>query len=260
MHKASTMGTGRQQAVWYGPRWSLLLVLVLCASALTIAGPAQAYACGTLFNYRGVDQARGIGNAKAVQGVLHVPRQGEVTGVASGHGASAADVFLINGSDFVQAGYYLGYNDSGLTNVTTPHFWWGEYHNGAHGSLDENTHTMGSLAWGSVHTVKVSFDSTPGVYDIYLDGVYKATSQYTHFTQGVPAFNGEIDFKCIRMEALATAAPNKSLKYATFGSSGTVWTWFTDQRSVIKPANSTFTLVSTSAGTSASDYSYGGGS
>lgn len=46
--------------------------------------------------------------------------------------------------------------------------------------------------------------------------------------------------------------------YATYGSSGTVWHYFLDYR-VVNTTNGV-TIVSTSASSTASDYSYGGGS
>ncbi len=230
--------------------------VVLLASAVLATTPAQAYSCGSLFNYRGFDTASGVSNARSVQGKIKIPASGSITGVSSSHAQSAADVFLINGNDFVQAGWYVGSTGTGLSYVTTPHFWWGEYDPSKPG--DEKLHTMGGLSWGSAHTVKISFDSTAGQYDFYLDGVYKDTTNRTHFTQGQASFNGEIDFACVRMEAIASNAPSKTLQYATYGTGGVSWHYFNDARGVV--TKSPVTLVSTSAGTAASDYSYGGGS
>lgn len=230
-------------------------VAVLLASIVLIAAPASAYSCGSIFLYRGYDIANNVTTARAVQSKIKIPSASAITGES--HGDSVADVYLYSGSDFVQAGWYVGpSNGTGLSSTTSPKFFFGEYNPNATG--DENLHTSASLAWGSTHTVKISFDSTAGNYDYYLDGVYKGQTARTHFTQGHAGFNGEIDYACVRMEGRATNAPNKTLQYATFGSSGTTWHWFVDQRGY--QTHNGVTIVSTSGGTAASDYAYGGGS
>jgi len=239
-------------------------VIAKCGVALTIATavlaastqPGFGYACGSVHAYRGYDFAKGITNAKGVSAIIKIPASGTITGVSKSTAMSAGDVYLINGADFVQAGWYVGSTGTGLSYQTAPHFWYGEYNPSATGK--ENLHTSTALAWGSTHTVQISFTSTDGQYNFFLDGKFVAATARKHFTQGQAAFNGEIDFACVRMYTQASAAPAQSLRYATFGSAGTTWHWFSDLRG--SNTNGSVTIFSVSGGTSASDFAYGGGS
>ena len=104
-------------------------------------------------HYRGIDVASGVSDARAVQSRIQIPASGTITGLASGRGPSAGDVYLINGSDFVQAGWYVGDSTTGLPYTTTPHFFYGEYYPGQPGN--EVLHQGAALSWGAAFTVKV---------------------------------------------------------------------------------------------------------
>lgn len=236
---------------------SSAVLMMVCAALAVFAPPASAYSCGSLFGYRGYDFASGVSNANQVQGVITLPAAGSITGVSSSHGPSAADVYMISGSDYVQAGWYVGSTGTGLPYTTTPRFWVGEYYPGKPGN--EVLRAGGTLSWGSAHTVRITFSATKGQFQFYLDGIYKFdTLTNNHFSTASPSFDGEIDYACIRMEARAINGTAHSLQYATFGSTGVVWHWFVDQRGA-QTANGV-TIVSASGGTTATDYSYGGGS
>lgn len=238
-------------------RRAILSIILLVVSTLALASPANAYACGNVFNYRGYDFASGVTTAKGVKSVIQLPASGIITGVAPGRGPSAADVYLISGADFVQAGWYVGDTSTGLPYTTTPRFWVGEYYPGQPGN--EILRAGPALSWGSVHTVTISFASAAGVYEFYLDGVYKFKTLRVHFNQAQAAFNGEIAYACVRMDARAQRTPAApTLQYATFGTGGTSWHNFVDSRGTVTSGG--VTIVSTSAGSTASDYSYGGGS
>lgn len=235
----------------------VLVLLSALVAWLPFAAPAQAYSCGNTFNYRGYDFANGVTTAKGVQATVRLPAAGTITGVSSSRGPSAGDVYLINGSDFVQAGWYVGSTGTGLPYTTTPRFWVGEYYPGKAGN--EVLRAGQALSWGASYTVTISFSSTSGYYNFYLNGAYKFGTLRGHFAQGNASFNGEIDYACVRMYAQATNGSSPTLQYLTFGSTGSVWHYFSDSRGVAT-ANGV-TLVSTSDGSpSATDFSYGGGS
>jgi len=69
----------------------------------------------------------------------------------------------------------------------------------------------------------------------------------------IASFNGEVDNTCTRMSASAgrASAPLRTLEYLTFGSSGSVWHYFTDARSA------TTGFYSTTGGDLATDFAYG---
>lgn len=234
-------------------RQTLILCSILAILGLPIAAaPASAFSCGSLYQYRGYDVASGVSNATGVYSRIVIPPSGSITGIAQGR-ASAADIFLINGSDFVQAGWYVGNTDTGLPYTTTPHFWYGEYYPGQPGS--ELLHQGAALTWGQPFLTRIVPTSTAGQYQVYLNSTLAWTTTRTHSTTAQAGFNGEVNLACVRMEAKATNAPSPILQYLTSGS----WHYFVDQRGVQQPSGSSI-FFSVSGGTSASDYSYGGGS
>ncbi len=234
-----------------------LAILISLMLGLT-AAPASAYSCTTTSGgYRAIDQANGVSNAQGVRSTVILPPSGAITGLTSSRGPSAADVYLRNGSDFVQLGWRVG-TSTGLPYTTTPRVFFGEYYYGQ--PNNEVLHDGASLAWGSSHGFEIRFGSTSGSYNFYVDGAYVGTTARSHFSTAVPAFNGEVNFACVRMEAKAaqTGAPTRALQYLTFGSSGSVWSYFSDLRVVQPSGNGMF--FSTGAGDIATDYGYGGGS
>ncbi len=221
--------------------------VLLMAALLVPVPPAQA-AC-TSGSFRAGDWANAVSNARGVMGVLKLPAAGEVTGVSSSQ-ASVADVYLINLSDFVQVGWYLG-TASQLPTTSTPRMFVGEYYPGQYNG--ELLRAGPGLSWSSYHTFEISFTSTAGQYQFFLDGIYRFSTQRSHFSQGNAAFNGEVDSTCVRMEARAyrSVTPARTLEYLTYGSQGSYWHYFSDARY----ASSGF--YSVSAGDTATDYSYG---
>jgi hypothetical protein len=230
-------------------RLTAVCAVLLTTIAVAAAAPSPALAACSSGVFRAGDTANGVSNAKGVRGVLRTPYSGEVAGFGAGK-PSAADVAIINGSDFVQWGWYLG-SASQLPNVSTPYVFVGEYYPGQ--TNNELLRQGQALSWNTYYTFEVDFSSTPGTYYFYLNGQYKFSTTRTHFTQGVATFNGETDNTCtsMRARAYASAPPNRTLQYLTFGSGGSVWHYFSDYRW----ADSGF--VSTSVSDIATDWAYG---
>jgi hypothetical protein len=223
--------------------------VLVVAATLAIVTPSAAQAACSTGSFRAGDTANGVTNAKGVKGVLRTPYSGEVSGAGAGK-PSAADVYLISGSDFVQWGWYLG-SASQLPNVSTPYVFVGEYYPGQ--TNNELLRQGQALSWNTYYTFEIDFSSTPGTYYFYLNGAYKFSTTRAHFTQGYAAFNGETNNTCTSMRARAyrSSSPNRTLQYLTYGSGGSVWHYFSDYRW----ADSGF--VSTSVSDIATDWAYG---
>jgi hypothetical protein len=112
----------------------------------------------------------------------------------------------------VQAGWYLG-KASQLAETYTPHFWWGE--NTPDGEL---LRTGPALSWGTFYTTTI-WKNADNTWNVSLQGILQGTSTYGH-TLGSVGFNGETDFQCITMDAMAShaSAPLASLQYSYAGN------------------------------------------
>jgi hypothetical protein len=232
----------------------VLRILVIFALLALLNVPTASYASSaacTVGNYRAADFSDFITVAKGMQGVLRTPVQGEITGLATGR-ASAADVYIINGADYIQVGWYMG-NASQLPYSSVPRFFVGEYYPGQQNN--EVLRAGPTLSWGTYYSFSLDFTSPAGHYNFYLQGQFRYQTLRAHFTSGYPAFNGETTHSCVRMEARAHhyAAPQRTLQYLTYDSRGAVWHWFSDSYTY----SSGYYMGR--AGDIATAYGYGGG-
>jgi len=213
---------------------------------LVAATSTPAYANCSNGSFRAGDDSNGISNAYNIQSQMETPYSGEITGISSSR-PSGADIYLINGSDFVQFGWYLG-AASQLPYTTTPRMFIGEYYPGQ--TNNELLRAGPTLSWSTYYRFEIVRASNNN-YTVYFQGVSQFTTKRTHFSSGGPGFNGEVDYNCTVMAARAykNASPPRSLQYQ---NSSTGWKYFADSRY----ASSGF--YSLSAGDQATDWAYGG--
>ncbi|WP_328992369.1 hypothetical protein OG394_38970 [Kribbella sp. NBC_01245] len=162
--------------------------------------------------------------------MLRTPRQDEARGIGTNR-PSAADIYIIQGADYVQWGWYLG-SASQLPTVSTPHVFVGEYRPGY--TNDELLRQGPALAWDTFYLFRIEFtgeDGLPGQhYRFYFNNTYRFTTTAAHSSWGTAAFNGEVASTCTLMRARAyrSTAPTRVLMYLTYGSGGSVWHFFSD--------------------------------
>jgi len=219
----------------------------VAAIGLVAATTTPALANCSSGSFRAGDFASGVSNAYNVQSQMQTPFSGEISGTGTGR-PSAADIYIINGSDFVQVGWYIGQANQ-LPSTSRPRLFIGEYYPGQSGN--ELLRAGATLSWGTFYGFEVVRE-TGNSYTVFLNGVSQFTTRRTHFSSGSPAFNGEVDYNCTVMAARAyrSASPPRSLQYQN-SSSG--WKYFTDNRF----ADSGFFSLAV-AGDHSTDWAYGG--
>lgn len=236
-------------------RLSSFVTLLFCGMIVSVpaepaasvpAKPASTYPCTNDF-YRAGTHGQNISVATGVLATIRTPTPGQVYGYESPR-AVATDIYMsraIGGSGFVQAGWYLGYIP-GLPYTSQPRFWWAE-----NTPSGEAVHAGTLLSWGTYYKFMITnpLDGT-NKFNIWLQDNLVDQTDYGHDLDR-PNFNGEVNYKCTRMEALASRAqqPKRSLQFRY-----DTWRYFTGTRFV---SHSGF--YSESAGDEATNHAYGGG-
>lgn len=185
----------------------LALALVSAVAPMAVASPAAAGTCD-FNNARAGDFATGTpSDVNGVTGQIFVP---SIPAPSPSQGPSAADIYIINGGDFVQLGWYVGSTSTGLPFVTVPHAFWGEYVAGAVGN--EYTHDLGAISQGFYQFLVKRDESTKnsagnGRYVFSIDGAQRAQTVALHPT-GSPAFDGETNYACVTMDGASERNPH----------------------------------------------------
>ncbi|TWP32197.1 hypothetical protein [Leekyejoonella antrihumi] len=228
------------------------VVALLVAGALSGAGGSAyaasmvkpAYPC-TADTWRAGTKALNVTVATGERATIITPSPGDVYNYGSGR-PTAGDIYMwyTDSSAFVQVGWYLG-SASGLPTATQPRAFWGENTPGG-----EALHAGSTLSWDTVYSFQITNPlNGTNVFNIWFEGSIIAHTGYGH-TLNAPGFNGEVDYQCTRMHALAAhgTEPLSTLQYR-YGS----WYYFDGSR-YADPG-----FYSEIFGESATNLSYGGG-
>jgi len=211
------------------------------------ASPAAAFPC-TNYNYRAGTRALNVTVATGVSGVIKTPLSTDVYNYGTNE-PSTADIYMWKqgSASFVQVGWYLGSAEN-LPTATQPRLFWGEYN--PSDTNGETLHAGTTLSWGTYYSFAITnpLDGT-NRFNIWLQGNIIARSALGH-DLNAPGFNGEVDYQCTTMFALASHAqsPLRTLQYR-YGS----WMYFSGTTF----ADSGF--HSGDIGDIATDFAYGGG-
>ena len=227
------------------PMSSFLALLFMGAIVAVPAAPAAAFPC-TNAAWRAGTKALNVTVATGVTATIKTPDPSDVYNYAHNM-PSAADIYMFNhagGGGFVQVGWYLG-SAPGLPDASQPRVFWGE-----NTPTGEALHAGAVLSWRTVYSFTITNPlNGTNRFNIWFQGNLIDQTDYAH-SLNAPGFNGEVNYKCTRMWALAShgQAPLRTLRYR-YGD----WSYFSGTL-YMSPD-----FYSTLGGDIATNFSYGGG-